>query len=158
MNYEIITLEEKTVAGLKIRTNNLSPDCGEKIGKLWKDFFEGGIYASLAGMTTHKTIGLYTNYAGDEKDDYDMYVCCQVKEEISQKPDIAVTKIPAGSYAKFIVKGNMVTAVQEFWTKLWELPLNRKFTCDFEEYQPQSSLEYDPDHCEIHIYISLKEN
>jgi len=62
-----------------------------------------------------------------------------------------VRKIPAGSYAKFIVKGNVVTAVAEFWQELWKMDLNRAFVCDFEEYQ-----NGDCENAEIHLYIGLK--
>lgn len=33
MNYEVVQLEEKTVAGLKIRTNNQNPNMGRDIGR-----------------------------------------------------------------------------------------------------------------------------
>jgi predicted transcriptional regulator YdeE len=45
----------------------------------------------------------------------------------------------------------MVTAVGEFWQKLWQMPLDRTFVFDFEEYQNS-----DPDNCEVHIYIGIK--
>lgn len=60
-------------------------------------------------------------------------------------------KIPSGKYAKFIVKGNMTRAVQEFWISLWNMRLPRSFLFDFEEYQNS-----DCENAEIHIYISLK--
>ena len=60
--------------------------------------------------------------------------------------------IPAGRYAKFIVKGDMHQAVAGFWQQLWEMDLPRSFVCDFEEYQNSSM-----DEAEIHIYIGLKE-
>ena len=67
-------------------------------------------------------------------------------------PDGVVKRvIPAGNYAKFVVKGHMQKAVAEFWQKLWMMDLPRAFTYDFEEYQNS-----DMEHAEIHIYISLK--
>ncbi len=60
--------------------------------------------------------------------------------------------IPAGIYAKFIVHGHMQQAVGDFWGKLWDMPLDRAFTCDFEEYQPGS----DFNNAEVHIYLALK--
>lgn len=45
----------------------------------------------------------------------------------------------------------MITAVSEFWQKLWNLNLDRSFICDFEEYQ-----NADLENAEIHIYIGLK--
>ncbi|NME84147.1 effector binding domain-containing protein [Clostridium sp. SM-530-WT-3G] len=59
--------------------------------------------------------------------------------------------IPEGKYAKFIIIGHQVKAVQEFWRKLWKMDLNRSYKCDFEEYQNESM-----ENAEIHIYISIK--
>ena len=44
MNYEVVQLDEKTVAGLKIRTSNSDPNMIRDIGKLWHGFFANGIY------------------------------------------------------------------------------------------------------------------
>lgn len=153
MKYEIVELEEMTVAGLMVRTNNTSPDMSQKISGLWQQFFATGLFEEIPEKTGNTSIGLYKNYAGDEKDDYDFYVGCQVKPGVKMPAQSVSTTISKGKYAKFIVKGNMQTAVMDFWMKLWEMPLERKFDCDFEEYQPGE----DMDNCEIHIYISLKE-
>lgn len=39
MNYEIVNLEEKIVAGFSARTNNASPDMGKIIGGLWQKLY-----------------------------------------------------------------------------------------------------------------------
>jgi hypothetical protein len=77
-------------------------------------------------------------------------VGCEVTtaNEIPEKAIIKV--IPAGTYAKFIVKGHMQQAVASFWQQLWSMPLDRSYVCDFEEYQDSCI-----DNAEIHIYISL---
>ncbi len=76
---------------------------------------------------------------------------CEVTEVSDLPHETEVRRIPAGQYAKFVVKGNMLTAVREFWRELWNMDLNRAFVCDFEEYQ-----NADPENAEIHMYISLK--
>ncbi|MBQ2581760.1 MAG: effector binding domain-containing protein, partial [Ruminococcus sp.] len=97
-----------------------------------------------------KALGIYTDYENDEKADYTLMTACEVTDA-NVPGQYEVRTIPAGKYAKFVVKGNMVTAVGEFWQKLWKMELDRSFVCDFEEYQ-----NADPDNCEIHIYIGLK--
>lgn len=153
MEYEIISLPEKMAAGLKIRTSNESPDMGEKIGELWKQFFEAGINGKIPGKVNEKTMGLYTNYQGNENADYDMYVCCETEAASELLTSFEVVKIPKGNYAKFVIHGNVVEMVSKFWMELCRMPLNRSFCCDFEEYQPGS----DGDSGEIHIYLSLEE-
>lgn len=153
MNYEIIELEEKTVAGLTARTNNQSPDMAPVIGGLWERFYREA-YAGIPGKKNDKAIGLYSGYAGDEMDDYDITVCCEIGEADGEAvgEGICVKKIPAGRYARFIVTGDLHQAVMEFWQNLWGMKLNRAFTCDFEEYQ-----NADGNNAVIHMYISLKE-
>lgn len=145
MNYEIVNLKEKTVAGLSAEANLNSPESSGVIGKLWEHFY-GGTYASIQGKVNERCIGLYTDYKQDGG--YRVMVCCET-DTAEQDADTMV--IPAGKYAKFIIRGHIVTAVQEFWQKLWEMKLDRSFVCDFEEYQGG-----DMENMEIHMYISLK--
>ena len=133
MEYEIVELQEKKAAGLRARTNNFSPDMGMVIGGLWQQFYQDGIYSRLPGKVTGKSLGVYSGYEADEKADYDFSVAC------------------AGRYAKFIVRGNVQTAVGEFWQELWKMELKRTFVCDFEEYQ-----DSEMDQAEIHVYIGVK--
>lgn len=146
MKYEIVNLEEKTVAGISAKANYNSPESSKIIGRLWEKFY-GGTYTSLRGKVNEKCIGLYTDYK--ENGDYKAMVCGEVS---SDEQETETLVIPSGRYAKFVVKGNVVTAVQEFWQKLWSMNLDRAFICDFEEYQCGE----DMDNMEIHMYISMK--
>jgi predicted transcriptional regulator YdeE len=150
MEYEIIDLEEKTVTGVTARTNNTAPDMTAVIGGLWEQFFTPGVYSTITGRKSPFTLGIYTDYAGTEKDDYTAIVGCEVKEDAAAAAPLILRKLPAGKYARFSVKGNVHTAVAEFWQKLWAMNLPRAFTCDFEEYRND-----DMEHSEIYIYISL---
>lgn len=151
MTYEIVKLAEKTVAGLTARTNNASPDMGIIIGSLWQRYFGGGIYPAISGKINDKTLGIYTDYESDETGDYTIMVACETSET-RQADDITVRVIPAGCYAKFIVRGNQQQAVAAFWMELWQMDLPRTFVCDFEEYQNNQVED-----AEIHIYIGMKE-
>ena len=148
MNYEIVTLKEKIAVGISARTNNTSPDAGAVIGGLWNRFYNEGVYASIPGKEGKKAMGIYTDYAGDEKADYTVVVACETTEE--PKGEYACVKIPAGRYAKFVVRGDMVQAVGAAWQEIWQMGLNRTFQCDFEEYQDDCMEE-----AEIHIYVGL---
>lgn len=150
MNYEIVTLKEKTVAGISARTNNTSPDAGAVIGGLWARFYNGGIYDSIPDKANGKALGIYTDYAGDEASDYTVLVACETAKTPRDK-SLSVRKIPAGRYAKFIIYGDMVQAVSRAWQEIWQMDLPRSFQCDFEEYQDDCM-----DDAEIHIYVGLK--
>lgn len=150
MNYEIVFLEEKNVVGFLARTNNSSPEMGAVIGGLWSKLYSPQNFSKVSDRTNQKAVGIYTDYSSDECGDYTIMAGF---ETASDKPQegFELRKIPAGKYAKFVVKGDMIKAVQEFWQKLWKMELDRSFVCDFEEYQ-----NADPENAEIHIYISVK--
>lgn len=151
MNYQIVNLDEKSVAGLIIRTNNSAPDMTKAIGGLWQNFFADGVYQSILNKKNKNSIGLYTNYESDVTGAYDMMVCCEIINTTDLPIDINTQIIPAGKYAKFVVYGDVQQAVAQFWSKLWLMDLDRKYSCDFEEYQSGSDMT----NAEIHIYISL---
>ncbi len=149
MDYEIVFLEEKNVVGFSARTNNSSPEMGAVIGGLWQRLYLPENFTKITNRENEKALGIYTDYSSDEYGDYTVMTAFEVKNDAGQV-DFEFRKIPAGRYAKFVVKGNMLTAVQEFWQKLWHMELERSFICDFEEYQ-----NADAENAEIHIYISL---
>lgn len=150
MEYEVVTLSEKKVVGIEARTNNMAPDMSQVIGGLWNRFYGAGIYEGISGKVTGKGLGIYKDYAGNERNDYTILVACEVKEAKGCPQGTVAAVIPAGKYAKFVVRGDLHQAVAEFWEELWKMDLPRNFVCDFEEYQND-----DEKHAEIHIYIGL---
>lgn len=146
MEYEIVNLEEKKAVGISAVTNNKSPEMPKIIGGLWDEFYKK-VYGEINDKANNKSIGMYHKY--QPNGDYTVSICAEVNGT-NQKYEVIT--IPSGKYAKFIVKGNVVTAVQEFWQKVWNMNLDRSFVCDFEEYQVGD----DMDNMEIHMYISLK--
>lgn len=151
MTYEIVNLQEKKVVGISARTNNSSPDMSAVIGGLWQRFYGEGIYTSIGHKTNEKALGIYTDYAKDETGDYTVIVAYEVEHADEIPEGTECRTIPEGRYAKFVVKGDMVKAVADFWTELWNMDLPRAFVCDFEEYQ-----DGEMDEAEIHIYIGLR--
>lgn len=151
MDYEIIQLEEKILVGPTARTKNSDSDMGQKIGALWTALYQGGIYPQIKNKANDRAIGLYSDYESDVNSEYSVTVGCEVTSA-DEIPERTVKKIiSSGKYAKFIVKGNMVTAVADFWQKLWNMELDRSYNGDFEEYINNCT----DDNAEIHIYIAL---
>jgi predicted transcriptional regulator YdeE len=151
MNYELVQLDKRKVAGLKIRTCNSDPNMSSSIGATWQSFFYDGIYDSIPNKKNDKTMGLYMNYENDVNGFYDMMACCEVEDTAELPKNVELEHIPSGNYAKFIIQGDTKEAVNDFWMKLWSMDLDRRYCCDFEEYQGGSDLE----NANIHIYISV---
>ncbi len=148
MNYEIVNLEEKIVVGLTARTGNNDPDCPKIVGGLWQDFMGRGVYEALKNKTNMYCVGLYTDYNFEEIT-YDVTVGAEVSE--NGNPELSVKTIPAGKYAVFNVKGDVVTDVTNAWNEIWAMPLERTYTADFEEY-----LSNENGVADINIYVGLK--
>jgi len=152
MDYEVISLEEKTVVGFLVKTTNENNKAMMDIGRLWGEFLKEGTYDAVSSKVNAKSIGLYTDYEGDFTKPYNFLACCEVSNPNSIPANMVTKKIPEGKYARFIIRGHVQQAVGEFWSRLWELPLDRKYSADFEEYQNNSG---DMENQEIHIYIAL---
>lgn len=146
MNYEIITLNEKVVVGVSTATSNEDPEMGSKIGKLWTDLYQGGIYPTVKNKVNDYAIGLYSDYT---ENGYTVTAGCEVSA--SENDELTTKVIPAGRYAKFSLHGPMEAVVAQAWEEIWQTPLDRSFTGDFEEY-----LNSDFENADVDIYIALK--
>ena len=149
MEYEIVHLKGMKIEGVSARTKNSDPDRPSIIGSLWDKFYRGGVYEGIENKENNKSVEIYSDYESDVNSEYSVTVGCEVNR-FSNKEDVVKKVIPEGKYAKFIVRGHMVRAVQEFWEKLWSMDLNRNYKCDFEEYQDGNM-----DDAIIYIYISI---
>ena len=148
MDYQIVELEDKVVVGITTNTRNSDKDMPQVISDLWHRFYDQSYCSAIKNRKDEKDIGLYSDYKGDE---YSATVCCEVSKA-EDLPEGTVKKvIPSGKYAKFIVRGEIMKVVPEFWTKLWAMNIDRKYTADFEEYQAGST----PENALVHIYISV---
>ncbi|MBE5962083.1 MAG: AraC family transcriptional regulator [Lachnospiraceae bacterium] len=146
MEYEVVNLDEKIVAGVSARTSNDAPDMGSVIGELWNKLYQGGIGAGIKNKVNTYAIGLYSDYEGDS-------YCVTAGNEVSSKEGnegVSLKVIPAGRYAKFLVHGDMMTVVAQAWEEIWKTPLDRSYKADFEEY-----LNADAQNADVALYISL---
>lgn len=132
MDYEIVTVEEKYVEGVEIKTENAGGKAIRDIGGLWTDFLETGKGELIRGRMGENFIGLYTDYEGDFTQPYAYIAGCETTGR--EEPTFVVKKIEAGKYAKFSAKGDLNKEVDEMWKTVWSLPLKRTYVSDFEEY------------------------
>ncbi len=150
MEYEIVTLGEKLVEGILIRTENKEGKGAREIGALWEDFLSTGKQELIQNRANGNCIGLYMEYDGDYTKPYSYLAGCEVTQE-SEKAVFPVRKICAGKYAKFTAKGDLQQEVQKIWEAVWSLPLERCYQSDFEEYMEAGGINP-----EIAIYIGVR--
>lgn len=149
--YQIVRMEEKKLAGLCARTSNTDPKMGEVIGGLWQKLYQG-LFHQLPGKVNDRAIGLYSDYENEAEGLYDITVGCEVEASTELPAGVTVKTIPAGNYAEFVVHGDDVQAVAKMWGEIWQMPLERTFTGDYEEYYESK----DPNNREIHLFIAVK--
>lgn len=57
MDYEIVTLPQKSVVGITARTRNGCESAGKVIGSLWRDFYGKGIFRSIEHKSNDCAVG-----------------------------------------------------------------------------------------------------
>ena len=157
MKYEIVEIKEKTLVGLKARIKE-EKTAHDTIWNLWKDLYSEKGVKNVKDRKNGNLMGVYYNYGNENGFAYDCLTGCEVKDTIDKIPeDMIKIQIPEGRYAKFVIFGDPVKAVGEFWYKFWEefgkeKSDIRNYTYDFEEYIAGNDYE----NTQIHIYISIK--
>ena len=157
MKYEIVEISKKTLVGLKARIKE-EKTAQDTIWNLWKDLYSEKGVKNVKDRKNGNLMGVYYNYSNENGFEYDCLTGCEVKDTIDKIPeDMTSLEIPEGKYAKFVIFGNPVKAVGEFWYKFWEefgkeKSDIRNYTYDFEEYIAGNDYE----NTEIYIYISIK--
>nr|WP_300128091.1 zinc ribbon domain-containing protein [uncultured Butyricicoccus sp.] len=141
MKYEVVTLPERNITGLSVRTSNDAPDCEQKIGALWQMFHQ---HVQQAG---DKCYGVYTDYKWDTPS----YLAFVGHEGATGGADVTTVTIPAGNYAKFTYFG-AVGKIGEVWQEIWHMNLPRAYTADFEEYV---QVDEQTQCGQVNVYVAL---
>lgn len=142
MQYEITKMRAKTVKGVGLQTDNSPENCAV-FGKVWSEFMP--IVGKISGRTNENCIGLYTDYVSDYRGKFFFLVGTEVKDTQAQE-GFTLREIPDGTYAKYHVAS--MDEVSSVWQEVWKGNLKRKYTADFEEYQPDGSVD---------VYIAVDE-
>ncbi|WP_080802467.1 GyrI-like domain-containing protein [Arabiibacter massiliensis] len=155
MEYEIVELPARRIAGVTVRTANDAPDCVAKIGQLWARFMGAGEIARVPQPVSepYTCFGAYYGYdmAGGG---YGVMVGCETAgDEVPE--GMEALEVAAGRFAKFAIRGgDRVGSVQEVWNAIWadaDLTAQRAFTTDFEAYLPGE----DAANADIDIFVAL---
>lgn len=152
MDYTIVELEEQQLIGIGTRTSENDPDVGAQIGALWQKWMSEGIAMQVPApvLAPYPCYGAYYNY-DLSNNGYDALVgSASMSNSVPENMTSVV--VPAGTYAKFSIKGDVVAAVQDAWEKIWRMQdLPRAFTVDFEAYAPGEDMQ----NADIDIYVAL---
>ena len=147
------------VAGYLVRTNNADEMSGKsKIGPLWGRFMQENLAAQIPNRTDAALTVVYSNYAGDEKGDYDYLLGARVTSIDHLPAGMSWRKVETGPYAVILTdKGAMPGVLQAAWARIWkmtptELGGKRTFATDYEVYDQRSA---NPQDAQVEIHIGL---
>lgn len=134
------------VAGWQVRTCN-ADEAGSngKIGPLWQRIMQQNLVGQISNRSDGALIVVYSNYASDEKGEYDYLVGARVRSVENLPTGMTWRKVEPGTYAVILTdKGQMPGVLQAAWARIWkmapgELGGKRAFVTDYEIYDGRSA-------------------
>lgn len=119
----LVDLQEFSVAGIEVRTNNSREASGNgAIQRQWERFFREASAASIPNKADHEVIVVYSNYQSDHNGDYDYLIGAKVATATSLPPHAVLKKVSAGKYRLFTTPpGPVYKVVPETWQKILDL-------------------------------------
>lgn len=141
------------VVGLSVRTTNENNRAAQDIPALWNRFFAEGIASKIPGRLSEELYCLYTDYEKDHTKPYTTVLGYKVKDLDAIPEGLSGVAVPGKSFAVFTASGKLSDGiVYREWLRIWEEPLDRAFSGDFEVYGPEAQ---NPDDARVKIYIAL---
>lgn len=152
---EKIKIEPFQLIGIGIRTTNKNNQANSEIAELWQRFMRDNILEKIPNKIDNTIYSLYTDYEGDYTKPYTAVLGSIVKN-LSDIPEGMVGKsFEGGNYVKTIAKGDLMDGlIVNHWSKIWEMPLERAFTADFEVFGEKAQ---NPSNAEVDFYVAIKE-
>ncbi len=151
---EKIFIDEFMVVGISIKTTNKDGKSAKDIKKLWEKFILGKILDKIPNKISNSIYLVYSDYVGDYTEPYTVTLACKVKNTDGIPNGMIVKKIKAGSFIKFIAKGDLNKGiVYDEWVKIWNSNLSRRYSTDFEIYSEKAQ---NPNNAEVEIFVAVK--
>lgn len=121
-----------TLIGISARVSNSAP---EKIGALWARFMSEGVLAKIPNRVNDDVYSLYSEYESDQNGPYSVLIGAAVTSAAEVPDGMTAQSVPAATYAVIPVRGLLPGAVVATWINVWQTPLARTFSADFDLYR-----------------------
>lgn len=136
---QTVKIEPFKVIGIGVRTSNNNGEAARDIGALWNKFMNENIGDKIKTRVTEEIVSVYTNYESDHLKPYDTILGVKVSSLDDIPEGMVGASVNGGTYAKFISQGDLTKdAIYKTWMEVWNTPLNRSYTTDFELYGEKS--------------------
>jgi predicted transcriptional regulator YdeE len=151
----IQTLLSFNIIGVSVRTTNENNQAVQDIPVLWNEFFAKNISEKIPDKLDDTIYCIYTDYEKDHTQPYTALIGCKVRSLENIPEGLTGKAFNESHYYNYKVKGNLVEgAVFEAWKTIWNSPIPRAFTVDFEVYSEKAQ---NPENAEVDIFIAVKQ-
>ena len=145
-------MKEFYIIGVSVRTINKDNQSAIDIGSLWNRWFTEELSVKIENKISDEIINMYTDYKSDEHDCYTAILGHKVSS-LDPIPEGFIGKhISDKKYKEFISKGKLPECVLNTWETIWNTKIDRKYTADFDVYNP---LTMNPENAEVLTYVSI---
>jgi predicted transcriptional regulator YdeE len=142
------------ITGIAIRTTNENGASANDIPQLWNKFLSEKIAEQVSGKTNNDIYCLYTDYEKDFTKPYTVILGCRVAETAPVQNGFTRMRIAPGNYDLFTAKGNLQEGIVfREWTGIWNSPVKRAYTTDFEVYGEK---DQNPANAEVDIFVAIE--
>lgn len=152
MQYETLPLLSFHLLGIAVRTTNNGGKSQQDIGALWQRFYKEGIRARIPNKESNAIYCVYTDYAQDAAGAYTTLLGCKVSTLQPLPEGFTGLVIPKATYHVYTAAGPLPDSVLATWRHIWQTPLNRAYTADFDVYVAS---EHDANAPTVKTYLSV---
>ena len=152
-----ITIQEKKIIGMAIRTTNENGQAANDIELLWQKFWKDETIHQLEQKINNDIYAVYTNYETDFTGYYDTIIGYEVNTLMVVPEGLIGLVIEGGDYAEYVSKGKMPEAIFNTWLGIWadqEFNSKRAYKADFTVHGEKYN---DGPMAEVETYISVKD-
>jgi len=154
--FRLKKMPEFSVVGVSRRTCNANGRSIDDIPAVWKDFLTKNAAVKIRDRAIPPAMyAVYSDYEKDWTKEYAYLIGCGVTRAAHVPKGMEIRKIPAQTYAHFVVKGEMPHSLIEIWSSVWLSDLPRAYTFDFEVYDQRFTR---PENKEIDVYVAVHED
>lgn len=151
-----ITIQEKKIIGMAIRTTNENGQAANDIELLWQKFWKDETIHQLEQKVSNDIYAVYTNYETDFTGYYDTIIGYEVNTLTVVPEGLIGLVIEGGDYAEYVSKGKMPEAIFNTWLGIWadqEFNSRRSYKADFTVHGEKYN---DGPEAEVETYISVR--
>ncbi|MBL7768245.1 MAG: effector binding domain-containing protein [Flavipsychrobacter sp.] len=149
-----VNLSSMKIIGITVRTSNASGASGTDIPALWNRFMAEEMLLKIPNRINDTIYCVYTDYESDHTKPYTTLLGCQVTELDVIPEGMTGIEIPMGTYEQITVSGNLLEGiVYNAWVDIWQRPLDRTYTADFEVYDGKAA---DMSAAEVNIFVGIR--